>query len=352
MNDQRGDVLKNKNGRIAIIYTGGTIGGAGDGIIDRSLDQERFMALMTDNDILPDSADIIYRSPLSKFSENMLPGDWVLIAECICEIIDEVEGVIVLHGTDTLTYTASALAFMLGAADRPIMVTGANIPLTKENSDASSNIRDCFTAINCGEFKGVCVCFHGHVHSAVKARKVAVEGNSFETVGSESIGQVYFGGVASNMFLTETHNAYFCSGGKLGPLAADPDVGFYKIYPGFKAALLAADPNEAIILELYNNGTGPAGLGEIYGLEENIRKFGKPVFAVSQHNCPVSLDTYGSSATLAKAGVTGLNMLAETAIVKLMWLLGCGFSSGQLKDKMLEDIRGEMIYGNEDIENI
>jgi L-asparaginase len=341
--------LDDRKYKIAIIYTGGTIGGEGEIILDKKLDERGFIQLLGDKNLLPEDTEIIFSSPLNKFSECMLPADWVLIAESVSEIIARVDGVIVLHGTDTLTYTAAALAFMFGGVEVPIMVTGANIPLSRPGSDAADNIKDCFSAIKSGEFAGagVCVCFGGYVHSAVRLRKVSVEGNSFRSFNDESLGEICRGcTITTNVLYMHKQREYYAMEKKIGPFAIHPEVSLYKIYPGFKASAISNDENDAIILELYNNGTGPTGLGKAYSLEENIREYGKPVFAVSQHNCPVSMNTYPGSVELKKAGVVGLNMLAETALVKLMWLMGCGFEGENLEMKMLEDIRGEMIYGD------
>ncbi len=331
---------------IGIVYTGGTIGGSGQGVITDKLGQERFMSLLAEKAELPKGVDIVYRCPVNKFSECMLPTDWPVIAASIAEIAARVHGVIVLHGTDTLCYTAAAAAFMLGGLEIPVMFTGANYPLLHEQTDAVRNIGDCFTAILSGEIpRGVYVCFAGDVHIATRARKVRFTGNCFESVCNEPLSQIMWRATTTLMDgRLEYHSGLYADGQRDYEMKVNPNVSLYKIYPGFNASMLADDKNDAMILELYNNGTGPYGLDDRYSLEKNIRAFGKPVFITSQQAGVVSMDTYGSSAAIADAGGIAMGaMITETAVVKLMWLLGCGLAGDELIMAMKADIRGEMI---------
>ncbi|MFI4911337.1 MAG: asparaginase domain-containing protein [Sedimentisphaeraceae bacterium JB056] len=340
--------MSNRDAKIGIIYTGGTIGGSGLDLIDGKLDEQAFLKMLVEKEVVADTDKIEFRCPLVKFSECMMPSDWPLIAREVASLLSEVSGVIVLHGTDTLCYTAAAVAFMLGDVPVPVMFTGANIPFSREGSDAQKNIVDSISAVRSGEFSGVCICFAGEVHSAVRTRKVRTSGNSYESVGCSPLGSVVWSAVASSYAVNTQNAAYYQNVKKASSFLIDSNVSLYKMYPGFMASSVSNDNSKAIILELYNDGTGPVGLGDSYSLDVNIAKIDKPVFATSQQLCSVELDTYGSSGELRKAGLTGLKtMLTEVAIVKLMWLLGCGFKGQQLKDKMLEDIRGEFGFDNE-----
>ncbi len=336
---------------IGIIYTGGTIGGSGQGVINDKLDQDRFMTLLAEKVELPKGVDIVYRCPVNKFSECMLPTDWPVIAASVAEIAPQVHGVIVLHGTDTLCYTAAAAAFMLGELEIPVMFTGANYPLLHEQTDAVSNIVDCFTAILSGEIpRGVYVCFAGDVHIATRVRKVRFADNCFEGAGMESVSEIMWRATTTLMDgRLQYYSGLYGSGQRAYGMKVNPNVSLYKIYPGFNASAIACDKSDAAILELYNNGTGPYGLDDRYSLEKNIRDCGKPVFITSQQDGIVSMDTYGSSAAIADAGGVALGaMITETAIVKLMWLLGCGLAGDDLTNAMKADIRGEMICGSSD----
>jgi L-asparaginase len=276
----------------------------------------------------------------------MLPTDWPVIAQSIAEIAPQVCGVVVLHGTDTLCYTASAVAFMLGRLEIPVFFTGANYPLLNENTDAVDNIEDCFKAIRSGELpRGVYVCFAGDIHIAAKARKVRFTGNCYESIDSSPLSQVYCGAISTNLDGRLEYYRSLCGSSQCpDEMKINPNVSLYKIYPGFDASILACDKSDAAILELYNNGTGPYGLDERYSLDKNIRKYGRPVFITSQQAGDVSMDTYGSSAAIADAGAVALgSMITETAVVKLMWLLGRGFAGDDLIKAMKADIRGEMI---------
>lgn len=323
--------------KISIIYTGGTIGGVGDVFLSARRSKDDFARLLEETECIADDCSVEISCPVNKFSECMLPADWLSIAKQCQKAAKDCDGIIIVHGTDTLCYTASALAFMLGKTSQtvPIFITGSNAPLSQKGDQAAENIRDCFTAIKSGLLSGVYVCFAGFIHAAVLARKVAIKGNSFNTIATAPLANIADGQVRVNYRLPIT--------GKTDILEINDNIGFYKIYPGFKASLIGDDKSDAIILELYNDGTAGCGLDGVYNLEENIAEFGKPVFAVSQQDCPVTLNTYGTSAVLAKAGVTGLAMIAETAIVKLMWLSAQGLGKQELIDKIKTPYCGENI---------
>ncbi len=276
----------------------------------------------------------------------MLPADWMKIVEAVKEMSEGCEGVIVLHGTDTLCYTASALAFMLAATSRrvPVMVTGSNYPLEDEDGDAAQNIRDCFTALRSGIFHGVYVCFGGDVHIASVARKIAARGNGFVSVSGTPAAKIRKGKIDTGSELEPSWGGSYNSICEYDSIAINPNVGFYKIYPGFRAQILAADTSEALVLELYNDGTGPCGVGDVYSIGVNVAKYGKPVFATSQHNTVVTFDTYSTSVELGGSGIVGLQqMISETAIVKLMWLLGRGIRGQDLIEQMTTDYCYEIL---------
>ena len=276
----------------------------------------------------------------------MLPADWIKIAEAVKELSECCEGIIVLHGTDTLCYTASALAFMLADTSRrvPVMVTGANQPLEDQDGDGAVNIRDCFTALRSGIFEGVYVCFGGDVHIAAVARKVAVEGNGFISVSGSPAAKICGGQVDTGADLDPPWGGSYHTICGHDSIAINPNVGFYKIYPGFRAGMIAADTSDALVLELYNDGTGPCGVGGVYSIGVNVAKYGKPVFATSQHNAVVTFDTYATSVELGGSGITGLRqMTSETAIVKLMWLLGRGIRGQELIEQMTTDYCYEIL---------
>lgn len=368
------------NKKIQVIYTGGTIGGAIRGnhheVLEEDLTPKVFRSyfsgvsssLLGRIDLLP------FITPVKKFSEEMTPTDWSLIAKAIYEAIHDrqADGVIIAHGTDTLAYTASALSFMLQGLSIPIVITGSNLPLQHPESDARRNLVDSVHVACMDQFKGVFVVFSGSpdklsvVHAGVRVRKRASSPtNTFVSIGADPV--AYF----SKSILRPTPQLRFSNEAlldeirdlqkKMEPVSIQAKVtekvSFFEIYPGFNPEVItdAVQSNtRGLILNLYDSGTGCATSGKFDITSAIARATHRkiPVFATSQHDGSVRMKTYRSAVAIKEAGAIPLhNMTKEAAITKLMWARAIFPNESQneeLAELMTRNISGEISEGRDE----
>lgn len=361
--------------KIKIIYTGGTIGGKFgnyDNIIDKDFKPSNFKSLLKNK--FPDlqsKVEFSIDTPINKFSENIIPADWCKIATSVYDACKEADNpIIIAHGTDTMTYTSAALSFMLRGLKIPVILTGSNYPLERQDTDAIRNMSDSIKVALDDRFKGVFIVFSGsphnpsQVHLGCRARKKASSSyNHFETVNGKQIGELKKGffdvessiKILNPKLLSVVTNLHETKKLELKNEINDK-IAFFKIYPGFNPELIDNVVErklvKGIILELYESGTGciEEGKYSLIGCIEKAtsRNYGIPFFATSQHQGKVSMDTYVSSKKLLDAGVTPLeDMITEAAIPKLMWVLGHYESRQDVVKKMRENISGEIGDENE-----
>lgn len=361
--------------KLKVIYTGGTIGGKFDNygnIIDKDFEGKKFRNLLISKfPELKSKVELSTATPINKFSENIIPADWIRIAIAVYEACEEaVDSIVIAHGTDTMSYTSAALSFMLHGLKIPVILTGSNYPLERQNTDAVRNMSDAIKVALDDRFKGVFIVFSGSphdfsdVHLGCRARKKASSShNYFETVNGSNIGKLKKGffdiepsiRILNPKLLNKVTELNESKTFKLRKEINDK-IAFFKIYPGFNPELIENIVEKklvkGIILELYESGTGCIEEGK-YSLVKCIEKatskdYGIPIFATSQHQGKVNMDTYVSSRRLLEAGVTPLgDMITEAAIPKLMWILGQYETKQEVIKQMKENISGEIGDENE-----
>ncbi len=196
MNDGDGKRVR----RIGVVLTGGTIACEVEASVTGELVRLRGGENAPELDLVREVADgaieLSLRRPLRLTSENMSPANWVTLAEAVASLLveDRVDAVLVLHGTDTMAYSAAALSFMLTDAGVPIVLTGANSPVGEPGSNARRNVEDSLVALAALD-RGVYVLFgevdeSSPVHLGTRVRKVAAPGGVFASVGSPPAGIV------------------------------------------------------------------------------------------------------------------------------------------------------------------
>jgi L-asparaginase len=155
--------------KILFISTGGTIA---------STQKEEGMApTLTAEDLISavpgirEVCDIDTRLLMNIDSSNMQPEDWVIIAECIFEALRDYDGFVVAHGTDTMAYTASALSFMLGDLDKPVVLTSSQLSIADDGTDARINILDACITASSTHLRGVFLVFHGKIILGCRAAR-------------------------------------------------------------------------------------------------------------------------------------------------------------------------------------
>jgi L-asparaginase len=331
--------------RVYVAYAGGTIGmqatDSGYAPVPGTLPQAIAARPELQEPEVPELV-IHEHSPLLD-SANASPADWLRIARDIAARADDFDGFVVLHGTDTMAYTASALAFLLRGLDRPVVVTGAQIPLGVLRSDGRSNLLTAVLVAARTDVREVCLVFGSRILRGCRGVKTSASG--FEAFNSPNLPPLGSAGVEIELDAARLRPA--SAGAVTLPPALDAPVNLVRVYPGMSAELLRAalaPPARGLILEAYGAGNLPdRDEALLAALAEGARR-GVVVVAVSQCvDGRVDLGAYAVSASLVAAGaVGGFDMTTEAAYAKLVVLLSEGHPPDQVRALLSTDLCGEL----------
>jgi L-asparaginase len=336
-----------KKKHIYIAYTGGSIGMrmTPDGYAPAP---GYLQDLMTDmhefrNAALPEYTLHEYDPLLD--SSNMMPDEWLLIARDIAANYDRYDGFVVLHGTDTMAYTASALAFMLQGLRKPVILTGSQIPLCEVRSDGHDNLITSLLIAANYAIPEVTLYFGNKLLRGCRATKVSADGfEAFASPNCPPLGSAGVGiRISPELVLREPTGAVAMTVQELSATT----VGLLWLFPGISAEMvrkILQPPVRGVVLEVYGVGNGPdRDEGLIAALKEATDR-GVVIVACTQcRQGAVNLHDYATGSALAKAGVvSGFDMTTEAALTKLLYLFGTGHSPEQVKAKMQQNLRGEL----------
>lgn len=336
---------------ILLIYTGGTIGmklDAGAGalmpfdfkqILD-SVPELRKFGVKIDSytfDTLIDSSDVD-------------PKIWVRLAEIIQQNYHKYDGFVVLHGTDTMAYTASSLSFMFERLGKPIILTGSQLPIGVPRTDGRENLISSVEIAAAKDSNGharvpeVCIFFGGKLMRGNRATKVNAE--SFQAFRSPNLPPLAEAGInirynEALILRPETWDSMSLN------TALDTRVSILKIHPGITPAvvrnILLGEQTRAVIIETYGSGNAPSASWFLDCVHEAV-EMGKILVNVTQ--CPagmVDMDIYATGKHMKDAGViSGLDSTTEAMLAKLFSLLGRGMGNDDVKSFLEKDLRGEI----------
>lgn len=274
-------------------------------------------------------------------SSDMRPADWQRLADTLVEHQEGVDGFVVLHGTDTMAYSASALAFLLEGLDRPVVLTGSQVPLAEVRSDARENLITALLLAGRRDLAEVVVLAGDRLLRGVRATKVSATGfDAFDSPNEPPIGRI---GVE-----IEVDARRLLPPGR-GPLRAarlrDAQVLALRLFPGIGAQTLRnvlRDPVEGLVLETYGAGNGPQD-PELLGVLADAVARGVVIVNVGQTlRGRVRMGDYATGSALARAGlVSGDDMTAEAALAKLLYLLSVEADPDAVRRRFAQDLRGE-----------
>ncbi|MDR2844282.1 MAG: asparaginase [Candidatus Symbiothrix sp.] len=342
--------MLDNNASVLLIYTGGTIGMVEDpetGML-RTYDFDHLKEYVPELSRLKFHIDSVHFSePID--SSDMSPEKWKKIVWLIEDNYSQYDGFVILHGTDTMAYSASALSFMLENLDKPVILTGSQLPIGKIRTDGKENL---ITALEIAVDKDpegnafvteVCIFFQNFLMRGNRTTKINAA--NFKAFNSFNFPILAEAGTHIRYRHDLIHHPLPNSKPKFH-YALDSNIAIIKLFPGISASVLKAMieiPHlKGIVLETYGSGNAPGKKWFLDIIEEAVNK-GIVVVNVSQcASGSVNMQRYESGIALKHIGVlSGYDITTEAAVAKLMFLFGHGLDRREVKTSMKVALVGE-----------
>lgn len=340
---------------VLIVYTGGTIGmveNPESGILE-PFNFDHLLDNVPELKQLGFSISTIQFNPPIDSSE-IDPNCWCRLVRIIADNYDLFDGFVVLHGTDTMAYTASALSFMLENLDKPVILTGSQLPIGMLRTDGKENL---ITAIEIAAAKEsgvpivpeVCIFFQNHLMRGNRTSKISAENfNAFRSINYPALARAgvhiqYNASLIYRPVLRKPLKAHYLM---------DTHVVILKLFPGITPQTVQCILNipdlKGVVMETYGTGNAPTVPWFLDMLRDAVDR-GIVIVNVTQcSGGSVQMQRYGTGNKLAEAGVvSGGDCTTESAITKLMFLFGHGLTPKEVKEHMECSLIGELTLSDE-----
>lgn len=337
---------------ILIIYTGGTIGMKQDPV-DFTLKPFNFGQILSE---VPEIRKFVCRVDTYSFSplidsSDAQPEFWIDLARLIKKEYANYDGFVVLHGTDTMSFTASALSFMLENLEKPVVFTGSQLPIGMLRTDGKENLISAVEIASAADEQGrplvpeVTIFFDSHLYRGNRTIKYSAE--NFWAFRSENAPALADTGIHIKYNLDEIRYPKQYGNPLKISETLDTDVAILKIFPGMREnmvrALFATEGLRAVILETFGSGNAPTQKWFLDIISEADRR-GLIMMNITQciAGC-VDMEAYATGIELKKMGVvSGYDSTLEAALAKLFYLMGKYANNDDVKRELNKNLRGEI----------
>lgn len=348
-------IRQNTNGKkasILLIYTGGTIGMKEDPVL-QALTPFDFSQIL---DEVPELAKFAYKIDSYTFdplidSSDVEPSHWISLVRLIEERYDDYDGFVILHGTDTMAYSASTLSFMIEGLTKPVIFTGSQLPIGMPRTDGKENLISSVEIAAAKDADGhalvpeVCIYFDNKLMRGNRTTKV--NSDHFDAFHSENCPPLAEAGISIRYNQGVILKPEDWNRKPLFHTQLDTRVSILKLHPGITEQvvdhILCGQESRAVIIETYGAGNAPS---KEWFLSLINKASGMDKILLNVTQClagSVNMDIYATGKCLKNAGVcNGYDCTTEGALAKLYYLMGWSENNSLVKEMLERDLRGEI----------